>query len=806
MLAVDQYSKNRGKTQHPHDIEFLKTRTDCREIASRYLGAPRTSHPNYVQYLAPHRAEHTASFTIYADHFYDFGTSEHGDALNLIQLLEKCDLRRAIEILAEFAGERPPTAKPVRQSAQIDSPLAAQTEPPPAVWRQALRKIIKTSKKDLRAPRWAAKLSYLHQRGLNDATIDAAKLGYNPQWLNLTINGQHITIGPGLLIPWYIDGLLWAVHIRPDSGKPKYIYVAGGKNAGALYNADAIRSGLPVVAVEGEFDALLMQQQAGDLAAFVATGGASGHIPAGYREAVAAAPYTALIHDNDTAGQHYAERNGAGLPDGYLVLNVPHGKDPTDYLIDHHGDLRAWFSEAIAAASVDTSFVEHHANGLRDNWAGLFRRFCKQGAAAMFIYIEAIRHGLHKPYQPISATKLARYHIELGFAAAQDFDKLEHLYRQGLKALAQAEVLVTQSNTPTVAKTSTSREISYLPRSLDEIVEILLWYLDPQLDKQFYPGYSSDPQDGDPQPVRLDLQAKHFFGEYTTDVVDAYETAAAFARLPVQSDVPTEKRAKRRKVKRIGEIRQALYEDQQVTPLALDAVFSNYSEFDAARYWGKVYYAPDQEVTWDQEQWTDFLGVTRSSLGNLRKKTGLTTQQDFSQRLAIQRGAIEPQVRGFARKVQGRPIKIVASDAVTRSSYTSNYSVAVVREHLEAGHAVQVIFQTASITSIDPNGPQLPAEKPPQEKAAPAPAEPTAQEQPKPAPRRSWLWSQVILNLLCAGYTEQQVVHLSLAEAIALVRERARQNPPDALLDWISRDLGGVVHDAGPTDSPLSPD
>jgi hypothetical protein len=803
MLAVDQYSKNRVKTQLPHDIEFLKTRTDCREIAYRYLGAPRITHHNYVQYLAPHRAEHTASFTIYADHFYDFGTSEHGDALNLIQLLEKCDLRRAIEILAEFAGERPPTAKPTRPIAQSTSVSANTSEPPSAEWQHLLVEIVQVSAAQLRDPKWAGKRRYLQQRGLNDTTIDAAQLGYNPQWLDLTVNNQPIKIGPGLLIPWYVEGVLWAVHIRPDSGKPKYIYAAGGKNAGALYNADAIRSGLPVVAVEGEFDALLLQQQAGDLAAFVATGGASGHLPAQYREAVAAAPYTALIRDNDAAGQHYAERNGAGLPDDHVVLCVPQGKDPTEYLIDYHGDLRAWFSEAIAAATVDTSFVEHHAHGLRDQWAGLFRRFCKQGAAALFIYLEAIRQGLHKPYQPISATKLARYHIELGFAAAQDFDKLEHLYRQGLKALAQAEVLVTESNTPTVAKTSTSREIGYLPRSLDEIIEILLWYLDPQLDKQFYPGYSSDPQDGDPQPVRLDLQAKHFFGEYTTDVVDAYETAAAFTRLPVQSDAPTEKRAKRRKVKRLGEIRQALYEDQQVTPLALEAVFSNYSEFDAARYWGKVYYAPDQEVTWDQEQWTDFLGVTRSSLGNLRKKTGLTTQQDFSQRLAIQRGAIEPQVRGFARKVQGKPIKIVAADAVTRSTYTGNYSVATVREHLEAGHAVQVIFQTASITSIDPNGPQLPAEKPPQEKAAPPPAEAAVQEQPKPAPRRSWLWSQVILNLLCAGYTEQQVVHLSLAEAITLVRERAKQNPPpDALLDWISRDLGGVVHDAGPTDNP----
>jgi hypothetical protein len=778
--------------RHQHDLADLKYRVDCREITAHYLGAPRTSHHEYVQYLAPYRSERTASFTVYADHFYDFGTGEHGDALGLIQLLEKCDLRRAIELLAEFAGERPPTLPPARPIARSTSVSANASEPPSAEWQHLLAEIVRVSVAQLRDPKWVGKRRYLQQRGLSEATIDAAQLGYNPHWLNLTVSGQPITIGPGLLIPWYIEGVLWAVHIRPDSGKPKYIYAAGGKNAGALYNADAIRSGLPVVAVEGEFDALLMQQQAGDLAAFVATGGASGHLPAQYRAAVAAAPYTALIRDNDAAGQHYAERNGANLPDGYLVLNVPHGKDPTEYLIDHHGDLRAWFSEALAAASVDTSFVEHHANGLRDSWAGLFRRFCKQGGCTLFIYLEAIRHGLHKPYQPISAPRLAHYHLELGYAQPDMLRNVEDMHRKGLATLERFGVLVTDKSNTSVAKTANPTEKWYVPRSKEDILYRLIAALDPLLDEQLYPGYAPDPQDGDPQPIRCDLKPKHFLAHgYTED--EAYEIAADLeANLPIKPDEVTERKVRRRKAQRLQAIRQDLEEDLRVTPIPLEAQFSNYSDFDVARYQGKVMYSPEMTVQWDQQQWMDFLGVSRGSLPNLRGKAGLINTPDLSQRLAIQRGAIEPQVRGFARKVQGKPIKIVASDAVTRSTYTGNYSVATVREHLEAGHAVQVIFQTASITSIDPNGPALPAEKPPQL----PPAEVTAQEQPKPAPRRSWLWSQVILNLLCAGYTEQQVVHLSLHEAIALVRERAKQNPPpDALLDWISRDLGGVVHD-----------
>jgi hypothetical protein len=126
----------------------------------------------------------------------------------------------------------------------------------------------------------AKALAWLRGRGLADETLRAAHLGYNekdrrqPRETWGLGKGKAIWLPRGIVIPWEIDGDLWRVNIRRPRGEPKYIGPAGCKNA--LYNADALVTDRPAILVEGEIDALSLDQEASDRVVAVAAGSTSG--------------------------------------------------------------------------------------------------------------------------------------------------------------------------------------------------------------------------------------------------------------------------------------------------------------------------------------------------------------------------------------------------------------------------------------------------------------------------------------------------------------------------------------------------
>ena len=79
----------------------------------------------------------------------------------------------------------------------------------------------------------------------------------------------------GIVIPWLDGDRLAMVKIRqPEGSKPKYAE-ALPRPARALSRPSVVRTGKPLVVTEGEFDALLLGQDLGDLAAVVTLGSAS---------------------------------------------------------------------------------------------------------------------------------------------------------------------------------------------------------------------------------------------------------------------------------------------------------------------------------------------------------------------------------------------------------------------------------------------------------------------------------------------------------------------------------------------------
>ena len=136
-------------------------------------------------------------------------------------------------------------------------------------------------RKALWRPEGARALAYLRGRGFADETLRAARLGHIDQDIHdrpgiwgLPSGHNKVWVPRGIAIPWRSCGSIWRLNIRRPAGKPKYCGPAGFGNA--LYGADGLRRECPVVLVEGEFDALAIAQEAGDLVTAVAAGSTQG--------------------------------------------------------------------------------------------------------------------------------------------------------------------------------------------------------------------------------------------------------------------------------------------------------------------------------------------------------------------------------------------------------------------------------------------------------------------------------------------------------------------------------------------------
>jgi hypothetical protein len=175
-----------------------------------------------------------------------------------------------------------------------------------------------------------------------------------------------------------VDGALWAVHVRtlPASNSqhrqagtaegeslPKYLYVRGSK-ASALYNGDALEEGCNVLIVEGEFDALLAQQELGKQVVVVTAGSAANPLPRRWLDRLKRAGRIYSCLDGDEAGRRATTVLAELLGEQHQTLRLPQGKDMTEFVIDYGGDLNTWWrteTESVAPKPVQLSFLDASA-------------------------------------------------------------------------------------------------------------------------------------------------------------------------------------------------------------------------------------------------------------------------------------------------------------------------------------------------------------------------------------------------------------------------------------------------------------
>jgi DNA primase len=278
---------------------------------------------------------------------------------------------------ASFAEARGAIAGAGNLTAPIGRAGAPRPQGPPSqawqAWASAIRHL---AQQRLREPVGAMALRYLREcRGLTDATIDRWGLGYVPRdlhdpperwglepWTDQRGRPGRVFLPHGILISCEVGGVLWYLKVRrpllaPD-GQPDELgrHIGGAKTGEkylppkgarpALFGADTLAGHEFAVHVEGEFDAMLLEQTAGDLVGVCTMGSASNQIAGDWLIDLCTVRRLLVALDADAAGQQAAARV-AGLSERARVVRLPVGvKDITD-LHGAGGDLRSWVQYQI---------------------------------------------------------------------------------------------------------------------------------------------------------------------------------------------------------------------------------------------------------------------------------------------------------------------------------------------------------------------------------------------------------------------------------------------------------------------------
>jgi len=291
--------------------------------------------------------------------------------------------RRGLSFLeaCEYLGHDPGPRKDTHTVPAAWEPKEANT--PGALWQGKARSFLDGAIKDLWGPQGETMRQWLHdKKGLNDATIKRASLGYNladiyeprATWgLDPIIKDDGTErrqwIPAGLVIPLISKGEIIRLRIRRDDpgDGPRYVIVSGSSAAPLILNQD----GGAGVIVESELDALLLNQEAGDFVFVIAMGTATAKPDIQTNELLKTAPLILISLDTDEAG---AKASWKFWPDTYgtKARRWPtiKGKDASEARLNGL-DLRAWTLAGIfnTDAKLERFCIQTVDGGLSDREA-----------------------------------------------------------------------------------------------------------------------------------------------------------------------------------------------------------------------------------------------------------------------------------------------------------------------------------------------------------------------------------------------------------------------------------------------------
>lgn len=332
------------------DLQELKERLDLLGEVEKDLGPGKKS-GRWVQFSCPFpghaHGDKNPSLGITPENgrFFCFTCGAKGDVITWLHDYRRLSWRE-IHDLGD-SGNLPPA----RPRPPIPAPDPAPICPPPAAWQARGLGFVAECEGHLWGPEGARALAYLMAvRGLTAETIKAFRLGYNlaDAWQDrrswgLAASNKGLWLPRAIVIPWLIDGALWAVNMRRPAGNPKYYKIAGSQSA--LFNADGLRGADLLLLTEGEFDCMIAAQEMGDVCGVATLGSASKKLDLTTWGVALLGPTAILAaYDPDAAGGKGAAALAA-LTERVHPVRVPRLRAGDKDLNDYHragGDLWEW--------------------------------------------------------------------------------------------------------------------------------------------------------------------------------------------------------------------------------------------------------------------------------------------------------------------------------------------------------------------------------------------------------------------------------------------------------------------------------
>ena len=275
-----------------------------------------------------------------------------GDGIQYLRDVHGLSFPEACEELgATHKLDKPTKGRPRRRRQRKKTPPKPRKvhRPPDGQWQERAVGLAIACYDRLYTDEGAKALAYLRSRGLSDAIIYRACLGYHPadtyetpeQW-GLQ-RDTDVWLPRGITIPWQVaepsDYLLWRLKVRRATEDPKYMQVPGGSRG--LYMAQTIRPGRVLVLCEGELDALSVLQ--GARVPAVATGSATGAQLTQWRARMAMASRVLVAFDADETGDDKASWWTEHLPHAVRLRPTRHD---VNEMLAAGDDVAAWVQNA----------------------------------------------------------------------------------------------------------------------------------------------------------------------------------------------------------------------------------------------------------------------------------------------------------------------------------------------------------------------------------------------------------------------------------------------------------------------------
>lgn len=232
--------------------------------------------------------------------------------------------------------------------------------PVTSAWKQAAKQFIDSSHEKLMAQ--PKLIEYLLQRGFTLETMQRFYLGWNSQDLfeerekwgmpqEIKENGfpKRQWIPKGIAISFFCGSEPIKLKIRRsdwfrEDKLPKYVEVSGSKQSPSIYGDRS----KPLIIVESELDAILIQQEASELVCSIALGGVSKKPDVELHDLLKRAPLILLSLDFDEAGKKHYSFWMKQYPNLH-PWPVPYSKSPGDALEKSHINMRDWIKCGLSS-------------------------------------------------------------------------------------------------------------------------------------------------------------------------------------------------------------------------------------------------------------------------------------------------------------------------------------------------------------------------------------------------------------------------------------------------------------------------